>query len=525
MKDGIAAVGDVLAGKYRVDKILGIGGMGMVVAATHLELDQRVALKFMLPNASESPDTAARFLREARAAGRLNSDHVCRMVDLGRFDSGAPYIVMEYLQGESLAALLRRHGPLRVPDAVDYILQAVEGLAEAHAHGIVHRDLKPDNLFVHRRNDGGTVLKVLDFGISKISLHGVSTRTGDIMGSPAYMAPEQMESTRSVDQRADVWSLGVVLYQLVTGRPPFHGDTLPLLCMHVVNDDPEPMSTVRGDLPDGFEDVVMRCLQKEPDRRYSDVGELARALEPFGPTNASTSASRIQIVLSRTGRHDSASLIPNGLAADPAAGAALDPERTPPNTLVGTSGQSLGGRGEGRSWGVAGAVLAGLGVGALVVGMLWRTRWFGDAELPGGPAVARPSPPAQLEPAGPGAGQASAVEPARPPAPIVEPIVEDPPAPRQAAAAAPPDPAPPAAAVPAPEVAPPSPATAPPAAAVQPASPPDRHRHPPPRTRVRPRVGAGSGSGGATSSPGAGSAAQDDDDKWMHMTHDVKPRP
>src|SRR5215475_3561682 len=403
MKDGIAAVGDVLASKYRVEKILGIGGMGMVVAATHLELDQRVALKFMLPNA-ESPETEARFLREAKAAGRLNSDHVCRMVDLGRLDSGAPYIVMEYLQGESLAALLRRHGPLRVPDAVDYILQAIEGLAEAHAHGIVHRDLKPDNLFVHRRNDGGTVLKVLDFGISKISLHGVSTKTGDIMGSPAYMAPEQMESTRSVDQRADVWSLGVVLYQLVTGRPPFHGDTLPLLCMHVVNDDPEPMSAVRGDLPDGFEDAVMRCLQKEPDRRYPDVGELARALEPFGPTNASTSASRIQIVLSRTGRHDSAAVI--STAGVLAAGPALDSERVPPNTLVGTSGQSLGGRGEGRSWGVAGAVLAGLGVGALVVVMLWRTGWFGDAELSGGSAVARPSPPAQPELAGRGAGQA-----------------------------------------------------------------------------------------------------------------------
>jgi serine/threonine protein kinase len=526
MKDGIAAVGDVLAGKYRVDKILGIGGMGMVVAATHLELDQRVALKFMLPNASESPETAARFLREARAAGRLNSDHVCRMVDLGRLDSGAPYIVMEYLQGESLAALLRRHGPMRVPDAVDHILQAIEGLAEAHAHGIVHRDLKPDNLFIHRRNDGGTVLKVLDFGISKISLHGVSTRTGDIMGSPAYMAPEQMESTRSVDQRADVWSLGVVLYQLLTGRPPFHGDTLPLLCMHVVNDDPEPMSAIRGDLPDGLEDAVMRSLQKEPDQRYPDVGELARALAPFGPTNASTSASRIQIVLSRTGRHDSAALIPHslalagtpasGLAADPAGGPALDSERVPPNTLVGTSGQSLGGRGEGRSWGVAGAVLAGLGVGALVVVMLWRTGWFGDAELPGGPAVARPSPPV-----GPGAGQASAVEPARSPAPIVEPIVEDPPA--RTAAAAPLDPALPAATPLAQDAAPPTP---PPAAAGHLAPPPpDRHRHPPPRTRARPpRAGAGSGSAGA---PGAGSAAPapDEDDKWMHMTHDVKPQP
>src|SRR5262249_30653363 len=159
-----------------------------------------------------------------------------------------------------------------------------------------------------------------------------------------YMAPEQMESTRSVDARADVWSLGVVLYQLVTGQPPFHGDTLPLLCMHVVNDEPAPMSAVRGDLPDGFEDAVMRCLRKEPDARYAEVGELAHALAPFGPKNASTSASRIQIVLRRTGKHDSASLIPNEPAAD-AAAVARDAERPAPNTLS-TAGQSIGDRGE-----------------------------------------------------------------------------------------------------------------------------------------------------------------------------------
>jgi serine/threonine-protein kinase len=495
MKDGIAAIGDVLAGKYRVEKILGIGGMGMVVAAKHLELDQRVALKFMLPGAAESPETAARFLREARAAGRLNSDHVCRMVDLGRFDSGAPYIVMEYLQGESLAATLRRRGPLRVSDAVDYILQAIEGLAEAHAHGIVHRDLKPDNLFLHRRNDGGMILKVLDFGISKISLNGVSTRTGDIMGSPAYMAPEQMESTRSVDARADVWSLGVVLYQLVTAQPPFRGDTLPLLCMHVVNDDPDPMSAIRGDLPDGFEAAVMRCLRKEPDERYRDVGELAHALAPFGPTNASTSASRIQIVLRRTGKHDSASQI--DAAQQPGGDRALDSERVPPNTLVSTSGQSLGQRGDGRSWGVAGAIVAGLGVGALVVAMLWRTGWFTEPELPTPPVVAKPAP---------------APDVARPPGPIVEPILDEPPAkPSEPTAAA-------AATAPVATATAPV-ATAPAAdapATVRTAPPGDRKRHRPPRPRGTLRAGSGSGS----ASPGAGSA--DDDDKWMHMTHDGK---
>src|SRR5690348_3023848 len=290
--EGIAAVGDVLAGKYRVDKIVGIGGMGMVVAATHLELAQRVAIKFMLPGSHDSPESSARFLREARAAGRLNSDHVCRVVDVGRFDSGAPYIVMEYLQGENFSAMLRRRGALRVSEAVDYILQGIEGIAEAHAHGIIHRDLKPDNLFLHKRNDGGTTVKVLDFGISKARTTGYATKTGDIMGSPAYMAPEQMESTRDVDHRADVWSLGVVLYQLVVGKAPFQGDTLPLLCLAVANDEPRPMAETRGDLPEGFEAAVMKCLHKDPDQRYADVAELADALAPFGPKHATTSASR-----------------------------------------------------------------------------------------------------------------------------------------------------------------------------------------------------------------------------------------
>ncbi|MBC7976594.1 MAG: serine/threonine protein kinase, partial [Myxococcales bacterium] len=344
---GLAAVGDVLAGKYRVDKILGIGGMGMVVAATHLELDQRVALKFMLPGALESAEASARFLREARAAGRLNSDHVCRVMDVGRFDTGVPYIVMEYLQGENLAALLRRRGPLRVSDAVDFVLQGIEGLAEAHAHGIIHRDLKPDNLFLHKRNDGGSLVKVLDFGISKFS-GGHSTKTGDIMGSPAYMAPEQMESTRSVDHRADVWSLGVVLYQLVVGRPPFQGDTLPLLCLHVVNDAPTPMSTIRGDLPEGFEAVVMKCLEKEPADRFVDVGQLAQALAPFGPKNATTSASRIQIVLTRSSKDSVATLSHEFTTASPTmdhqgAPPPIRPERAPieATTLGSTSGQSI----------------------------------------------------------------------------------------------------------------------------------------------------------------------------------------
>jgi serine/threonine-protein kinase len=519
---GLAAVGDVLAGKYRVDKILGIGGMGMVVAATHLEIDQRVAIKFMLPSSADSAESAARFLREARAAGRLNSEHVCRVMDVGRFDTGVPYIVMEYLQGENLGAVLRRRGPLRVSDAVDYILQGIEGLAEAHAHGIIHRDLKPDNLFIHKRNDGGTIVKVLDFGISKIAVAGMSTKTGDIMGSPAYMAPEQMESSRNVDHRADIWSLGVVLYQLVVGKPPFQAETLPLLCMHVVNDEPLPMTETRADLPDGFEAAVLKCLAKEPADRFGDVGVLAQALAPFGPRNATTSASRIQIVLKRTTKRDSASTISHEFSTiEPTADHApaviavpASPAANHATTFGATAGQSLATRRvDAPSRGAAGAIVIALGLAALVLVVVWRSGRADDT------ALQDPSPPI----ARPSSGQPAA----RPPGPIVEPIIEDPP---------PAHPTPPPA-----QVTLPAEVTPAPTQVAEPAGPPvidppsradPKKRRPPrrpPPGRAGGRPGAGPGSAaGKLAGPGAGSAAgsaappPDDDDKWTHMTHDEK---
>ena len=206
--------GDVLAGKYRVDRVLGVGGMGVVVAATHLQLEERVALKFMLPEAYGDPDLAARFTREARAAVKLKSEHVARVLDVGTLDTGAPYIVMEYLDGTDLADELHKKGPLPVHEAAEYVLQACDALAEAHALGIVHRDLKPANLFLTRRGDGSPLVKLLDFGISKTSAFndaGVAmTKTAAMMGSALYMSPEQMTSPKDVDARADVWALGTI---------------------------------------------------------------------------------------------------------------------------------------------------------------------------------------------------------------------------------------------------------------------------------------------------------------------------
>jgi serine/threonine-protein kinase len=286
--------GDVLAGKFRIERVLGRGGMGVVVQAMHLQLDQRVALKFLLPDALIHSETLARFSREARAAAKIKSEHVARVIDVGTLDTGSPYIVMEYLEGEDLCMHLRRSGPLSTSQATGFVLQACEALAEAHAAGIVHRDLKPANLFLARYPDGTPCVKILDFGISKISSGAAGrdfdmTRTTAIMGSPYYMSPEQMKSTRSVDARADIWALGVILYELVSQRYPFDAETMPQLCAMVLQDAPARLGSFAQTGSPSFEAVVLRCLEKDPARRFQSIAELADALSPFAPHEAQRS--------------------------------------------------------------------------------------------------------------------------------------------------------------------------------------------------------------------------------------------
>ncbi|XXY47195.1 serine/threonine-protein kinase [Sorangium sp. So ce269] len=298
------AVGDVLAGKYRVEQIVGAGAMGMIVAAWHLELDQRVAMKFLHSHSpgADGGDPTERFRREARALARIKSEHVARVLDVGSLPGGMPYMVMEFLEGNNLADELRARGPLPAMEAIGYVLQAIEAIAEAHAAGIVHRDLKPANLFLARRPDGGRLLKVLDFGISK-SLLGISrddlslTKTATLLGSPLYMSPEQVRSAREVDARADIWSLGVIIYEMLTGRTPYNGDSVPQLFSALLYETPLTVAQVRSDIPRELDAAVMHCLAKERDQRWRNVGDLGVALVGFGPPDGQVHVERARRVL------------------------------------------------------------------------------------------------------------------------------------------------------------------------------------------------------------------------------------
>jgi eukaryotic-like serine/threonine-protein kinase len=294
--------GEVVGGRYRVERVLGEGGMGLVFAAVHVDLGHRVAIKLMLPGRQRETEARERFLREARVVVRLRSEHVARVLDFGAETRGpgaapAPYVVMEYLEGLDLDRLLSEQGPPSIPDAVGYILHACEAIAEAHSLGIVHRDLKPANLFLTRRVDGTPCVKVLDFGISKLTsmarVDGSLTQSNAAFGTPLYMSPEQMRSAKNVDARADIWSLGVILYQLLTGHLPFDGESITELCLRIVETDPLPPRSFRPEIPDEVEQILFQCLQKKPVDRWPSIAALAAALAPFGPPALGEYAERI----------------------------------------------------------------------------------------------------------------------------------------------------------------------------------------------------------------------------------------
>jgi eukaryotic-like serine/threonine-protein kinase len=262
-----------------------------VLAARHEALEERVAIKVLLPEAAAHAGATERFLREGKAAVRIKSEHVAKVMDVGTLESGLPYMVMEFLDGYDLSAVVKARGPQPWPEVVEWVLQASEAIAEAHSIGIVHRDLKPANLFLTRKVDDSPCIKVLDFGISKIRSEGQDkgmTKTSDVMGSPYYMSPEQMRSTRDADARSDVWALGTILFELLGGVPPFDAETMTGLVVAIMQEAPRDLRAMRSDLPPGLIDVVMRCLEKDPARRFQDVASLAMALASFaGPRSRS----------------------------------------------------------------------------------------------------------------------------------------------------------------------------------------------------------------------------------------------
>jgi len=286
------AIGDVVEGKYRVDRFLAAGGMGTLVVATHMSLRQPVVIKFMSPLVTDNGSGIRRFTLEARAAARIHSEHVARVFDVSHLDSGVPFIVMEYLEGVDLSEVLARRRQVPFAEAVDYVMQACEAVAEAHAAGVVHRDLKPANLFRCQRPDGKYVVKVLDFGVSKLLPRGdvesgelASTGPNVVMGTPLYASPEQLRGAREVDARTDVWALGVILYELVAGRPPFAGKTFMEICAKVAYTPPPPMRELHPEVPPGLWEVLVRTLAKDPELRIQSVTELADAIAPYGPVS------------------------------------------------------------------------------------------------------------------------------------------------------------------------------------------------------------------------------------------------
>jgi serine/threonine-protein kinase len=306
MADFPVTEGQILAGKYRLERVLGSGGSGFVVAAWNVELEQRVAMKFLHPLSLAQADTAERFRREARAAAKIHSEHVAHVIDVGIMEGGIPFIVMEYLEGRDLCAELAQPGLLPIPEALDFVLQAIEALAEAHSFGIVHRDLKPANLFIAKRTDGTRLVKVLDFGISK-SLPGAGagelslTTTSAFMGSPLYMSPEHVRSSKDVDTRTDIWSLGVIMYEMLTKQAPFMGDSIGAVCAALLSDVPAPMRSVRADVAPELEAVILRCLAKNREERFSTVSELAAALAPFASPGSQLHVDRASRLLGALG--------------------------------------------------------------------------------------------------------------------------------------------------------------------------------------------------------------------------------
>jgi serine/threonine protein kinase len=445
--------GEVIAEKYRVEHTLGSGAMGVVISAWHIELGKRVAMKVIHPEAMGIADAAERFRREARAAANIRSEHAAKVFDVGTLPSGQPYMVMEFLEGHDLAHELSTRGPLPIDEAAGYLLQAIEAIAEAHVGGIAHRDLKPANLFLCHRPDGSRFVKVLDFGISKAIGIGSPdvrlTRTSTLIGSPLYMSPEQMRAVRDIDPRTDVWSLGVILFELLAGRPPFLGESVPELCAIMLRDEPPPLSLFRSDVPPSLERVILRCLAKDRERRYATVAEIAQDLIEFAPQHRVHAERAIGVVraanarLSMSGAEvgrgstrllatPAPSLPPSKVATASGSVPGVTSERSPTSPGWTESGRAKPNRSRLIAFSAAGAAVVGLAVASILMARSSGEPAEGTTSGSDPSAAARPATPPVVTPivtnptatpvadsASPGesasAASASAPKPSRPP--------------------------------------------------------------------------------------------------------------
>lgn len=374
--EAFVGIETILAGKYRIERLLGVGGMGAVVEARHEKLGEKVAIKFLLPRQGANLRLAARFLQEARTASKLRSAHVARVFDIDSRSDGTPYIVMEYLHGETLASRFRREGQREIAGLADEVLETCVAVAEAHALGVVHRDLKPANLFLAEGARGVVSVRVLDFGISKVIAPSGqpldSVTGGSPIGSPPYMSPEQFAEPASVDHRTDLWSLGVVLYEGLAGRLPFSGDTFASICTNVLQRQPPELGSLRDDVPAELAAVVEKCLAKETSRRFSTVEALARSLAPFGSDRGRRALALIDEA-SRSPESAAPALDPSSRSAAPTV-TALDISTL---SAAAKATQSPGERVESTRRPLL--VLAGLLALAVIVGTLWTARLQTDA--------------------------------------------------------------------------------------------------------------------------------------------------
>lgn len=392
-----AQVGEVVNGRYLVRRTLGVGGMGVVVAAMDELLGREVALKFLLPHPASAEQAASRLMREAQSIARIKTEHVVQLMDVGVFRN-APFLVMEYLAGEDLRRLVRRRGPLRVSVAADYVMQALQAIAEAHVKGIIHRDLKASNLFLVQRPDGTPLVKVIDFGIAKSlgdeALPSVTQTDGGLLGSPSHLSPEQLKSPRDVDARTDIWALGVTLFEVITNTLPFRDDNCASLLAAISNEAPRTFRDAGRDVPPGFQDLVNHCLEKDRERRVPSAFELAKRLAPFGSADAKLSLSRIEgVVLREEGGAAEPDLVPASRqfadtepARDVSTGSSwgnTNPERKTPRTA---------------RRGTTPKVLAALGVASLAGASYWMTardssKILEPAESSKAPPLTEPPPP------------------------------------------------------------------------------------------------------------------------------------